>query len=286
LSSNDSAAERDEINLIAIWNILWRYKYLIGAMTLIVAAIGVAVALTETEIFRAEAVVTEVSARRGTEAVGGQLGGLMSMVGVNLGARSGEAQEARAILNTHRLAEAFIQRYGLINTLMEGAEEAPEIWYAVQIFRNSVLLIHDGSSAGTTVVAMNWTDPVVAARWANDYVALANEVIRARAMEESKRNIEYLTEQLPKTNVVEVQRVMYNLIETETKSLMIATGRPEYAFTIIDPAVPPKERARPYRTLIVLVGAVIGMFLGVGLAFARDAFVRDAERRGRLSPRS
>ncbi len=278
--------ERDEINLIAIWNVLWRYKYAIAASTLLVAAVAAVIALTATEIFRAEAVVTEVSARRGTESVGGQLGGIMSMVGVNLGTRSGEAQEARAILGSNRLAEDFIRRYDLVNTLMEGSEEPPEIWFAVQIFRNSVLQIYDGAAEGTTAVAMDWPDPVVAARWANDYVALANEVVRARAMDESKRNIEYLNEQLPKTNVVEVQRVMYNLIETETKSLMLANGRLEYAFAVIDPAVPPRLRVRPYRTLIVLVGAVIGMFIGGGFAFAREAFVRDAGRRARSTPQS
>jgi uncharacterized protein involved in exopolysaccharide biosynthesis len=56
--------------------------------------------------------------------------------------------------------------------------------------------------------------------------------------------------------------VMYNLIEAETKELMLANGKAEYAFTIVDPAVPPEIRISPKRTLMVLVGTSIGLLLG------------------------
>jgi uncharacterized protein involved in exopolysaccharide biosynthesis len=280
VTSNDQVAtfDEDEINLVAIWRVVWRRKFSILLIALVCGAAAAVYALTATEIFRAEVVVTEVSARRGIESTAGRLSGLATLVGVNLGTRSGEAQEARAILVSRRLAEEFIRRHDLIPTLMEGSKEAPEMWFAVQRFRNNVASIRYGSAEGTTVLAIDWPDPVVAAQWANDFIALANELIRVRAVEESERNIAYLNEQIPRTNLVEVQRVMYGLIQDETKTLMLANGRLEYAFTVVDPAVPPKLRVRPNRTLLVMVGIVIGLFIGVGGAFAREMFVRS--RRG------
>jgi LPS O-antigen subunit length determinant protein (WzzB/FepE family) len=114
----------------------------------------------------------------------------------------------------------------------------------------------------------------VAARWANAFVALANELVRTKAREDSQRNVDYLNEQVAKTNVVELRRVLYNLIESETKTLMLANARIEYAFTVVDPAVVPAVRVSPKRTLIVLTGFAIGFMLGVFVVWIRNKFQR------------
>ena len=49
------------------------------------------------------------------------------------------------------------------------------LWHAVKRFRELVLTIREDDANGITTVSIEWTDPAVAARWANDYVALANE---------------------------------------------------------------------------------------------------------------
>jgi uncharacterized protein involved in exopolysaccharide biosynthesis len=64
--------------------------------------------------------------------------------------------------------------------------------------------------------------------------------------------------------MIELQRVMYNLIETETKKLMLANGKPEYTFIVVDPAVAGELPIRPKRTQIFI--EAVG--LGFGLAFA------------------
>jgi uncharacterized protein involved in exopolysaccharide biosynthesis len=142
-------------------------------------------------------------------------------------------------------------------------------WWAVETFRASVIDIHEEKLKGTTTITIDWRDPDVAARWANDFVALANELLRARAIQESTRNIEYLNKQLPQTSVVEIQQAIYHLIEAETKTLMVAHGRAEYAFTVVDPAVVPEFRVSPRRTLIVVSGLFFGGFLGSLVAWVR-----------------
>jgi len=127
----------------------------------------------------------------------------------------------------------------------------------VERFRKSVVALIDDKIKGTTTITMDWRDPAVAARWANDFVGLANELLRGRAIDESTRNLEFLNQQLAQTNVVEIQQAIYRLIEGETKSLMLAHGRVEYAFTIVDPAVPPEVRVSPRRALMVISGLVI-----------------------------
>jgi LPS O-antigen subunit length determinant protein (WzzB/FepE family) len=51
---------------------------------------------------------------------------------------------------------------------------------------------------------------------------------------------------------------MYDLVKSETKTLMLANGRVEYAFRVVDPAVPPATRSKPKRAEIVLFAVAVG----------------------------
>ena len=267
--------DTDQVDVVALLQVVWRYRYFIATVAAACGLAAVFLALSATHVYRAEIVVTEA----GDEGMGGlaslanQFGGLASMAGVRL-EKDGAGLDAQAVLRSRRLVEEFIKRNDLMKELLPIAGEPPSLWFAVNEFREKVLSIVDDDDRGTTTIEIKWTDPKLTARWANEFVALANQLIRTRALDESSRNIKYLNDQIAKTNVVEIQRVMYNLIENETKTHMLANGRQEYAFTVVDPAVVPERRIWPRRTLMVLTGGVLGVILGVILALAHDFWSR------------
>jgi uncharacterized protein involved in exopolysaccharide biosynthesis len=276
LSRIDPLAARDEgrFDFISMWRVGWANKYLIAAITLICALGALILAFTATPTFRAEVAITQVTKSNlggGAASLANQFGGLASLVGVNIGSANGPGKEADGLLKSRILCQEFVKRYDLLPVLYKNAKKPPSLWFAVRQFQLGVITIKDDKRSGLTIVTVNWTDPVIAARWANDFVALANEMLRLRAISESKASIAYLNDQIAHTNVVEIQRVMYNLIESETKDLMLASVKPEYAFTVVDPAVPPEVRASPRRTLMLLLGIALGAVLGAIIAFARNA---------------
>jgi uncharacterized protein involved in exopolysaccharide biosynthesis len=268
--------KRDEVNLVSLVQVAWRYNLLIATVAVVFALVAVYVALTTRPVFRSEVVLTEVSndGLSGAEALGSRLGGLASLAGVSLGGSS-QSREAVAVLRSRYLAEEFIKRYGLVPKLLARSPRQ-SLWLAVDRFRRTVLSITESKEQGTITVGMQWRDPAESARWANDFVALANDILRTRALEDSSRNIRYLKEQIPKTDVVEIQRAMYNLIENETKINMLANTRKEYAFSVVDPAVVPEERIWPRRTLIVLTGGFLGGIIGMFIALAHNMSKRHA----------
>jgi uncharacterized protein involved in exopolysaccharide biosynthesis len=265
-----------DIDFGRIWEIIRGSKYLILVITLVCAAIALVVALNTTVIFRAETVITMV--RNGTLGgpSGGALGGLSniaSLAGVNLDAGSSADREAKAVLQSRSLVEEFIRQNNLLNVLMPDTGKPKSIWVAVKNFKDGILTIREDRRTGLVTLDVDWEDAKVAANWANGFVALANERLRARAIDEATRNIAFLNAQIPQTSVVEVQRSLYNLIESETKTLMVANVRKEYAFTVIDPAVPPERKYRPRRSLYVLFGLCVGFAIGVLVAYWRAARV-------------
>jgi uncharacterized protein involved in exopolysaccharide biosynthesis len=268
--------KESEIDVVGLFWTVWEQKYLVLAVMLVCAAIAAVLALTAIPLYRAQVVVTEVK-DQGLGSGGGlmgELGGLASIAGIDLGA-NGQGAERGAVLQSRGLVDAFVRRYQ-IAPLINGKSAIQSEWKAVELFRKNVIDMHEDKLKQTTTITMDWLDPAVAARWANDFVALANELLRARAIEESNSNIEYLNKQLEKTNVVEIQQAIYRLIEGETKSLMLAHSRLEYAFTIVDPAVTPEVRVSPRRTLMVISGLFVGGVLGSFIAWARKSARRRA----------
>jgi len=261
------------VNVVTVLQVAWRYRLLIAVTALLVVLLGVYVALTTPPVYKAEVVVTEVTNDHNGQAgsLTSSLGGLASFVGLNMPA--GASQEAAAVLNSRYLTQLFISQHNLVKEIMGNAPRQ-SLWLAVDLFRAKVLSITELKEKGTTTVTLQWTNPQQVAEWANGYVALANELLRTRALDDSSRAIGYLKAQIQKTDSVEVQRALYNLIESETKTNMLANTRKEYAFTVADPAVVPEQRVWPKRTLIVLSAGVLGGMLGLFIALGVNSWRR------------
>lgn len=267
----------DGIDFVAKVGIVWRYRYFVAIGTLVFGLIAVYLALTATEIFRAEAVVTEVHDNALSGAAGGlagQLGGLASLAGVQLGANGNDAN-AQGVLASRHLIEEFVKSQQLVPVLTANTGKRETLWFAVKRFQEKIVKVHDDPLKGLTSISVDWTDPQVAAKWANGFVALCNDLMRAQALDEATRNVAYLTNQIAQTREVEVQRSLSELIESETKKLMLANGRRDYAFRLVDPAVPPEVRNSPKRTLWVLSGLALGFFFFSALAIVHDAYKRN-----------
>ena len=101
-----------------------------------------------------------------------------------------------------------------------------------------------------------------------------NTYMKNRDQKDATRNISYLKQQLDKTAVADMQTVFYQLIEQQTKTLMLSEVNPEYVFKTLDPAVVAEEKTKPKRALIVVLGAVLGGMLGVIIALVKHAVSR------------
>jgi uncharacterized protein involved in exopolysaccharide biosynthesis len=253
--------------LLDLWQSVHEKKITFGSIVLISIAASIAVALLSTPVYRAEAIITPVENDGGGSAASllGRLGNLAGLAGVNLTASGGNSSKAWGVLTSRALIEEFIRMHDLIPILfpLENPNSESSIWRAVERFQDIYAIQRDMES-GLITVQVDWLNPNLAAEWANNIVRLANETLRQRDLADTKRNIDYLNEQISRTNVMELHQVAYNLIEAEMNTLMLANARQEYAFAVIDPAVPPEIRARPRRKQIVVLGGLLGAIFGFG----------------------
>jgi uncharacterized protein involved in exopolysaccharide biosynthesis len=271
----------DEISLRDMWEILWRRKLLVGAITAAFAIASVLFALLQVHWYRAEVLLAPADART-APSLGAQLGGLAALAGVSVGGDG--SVEALATLQSREFARAFIEEFELLPVFFaddwdedigqwRGPDPAewPDIRDAVRFFHENVLRVAEDRQSLLVTMSVEWTDPVVAAQWAEALVKRLNVRLRERALSEAESNVAYLQAELAQTNVVTLQQSIGRLLESELQKLMLARGNEEFAFRVIDAAEVPKVPSRPKRTLIVVIGTLLGGVLGVLSAFVASA---------------
>ena len=72
-----------------------------------------------------------------------------------------------------------------------------------------------------------------------------------------------------KHRLADMQTIFYQLIEEQTKTIMLAEVSSEYVLKTIDPANSPDEKAKPKRALIVVLGTMLGGILSVLIVLVR-----------------
>src|SRR5271163_3948341 len=106
---NDAYAS-DAKSFGAIVRVLWGYKLLVGALTVIFGILAVVYALTATQYFRGEVVMVPArSGNMGGNSLGDTMAGLAAL---GILPMDSENDTAAAVLASHHLAEEFIRRYG------------------------------------------------------------------------------------------------------------------------------------------------------------------------------
>jgi uncharacterized protein involved in exopolysaccharide biosynthesis len=265
--------------LRAVWLRWW--WVVLGALAGL--ALGTAMAFLWRPVYQGKVLMVAVkddAASGGLGSLVGQFGGLASLAGINLGSDSKRAENT-AVLMSRGFTERFIRDENLMQILYAKRwdperkawkshwwQHDPTMADAVRRFDSKIRSLTEERRSGVMTLIIEWKDRELAARWANDLVARANSDLRRVAIEEARRNIEFLDKQAAETSVAALRQAIYRVVETEVRREMLANVRPEYAFKVLDPAEVPDERefVRPKRALLVAGGFMLGLCVGIGLA--------------------
>ncbi|CCO48249.1 O-antigen length determinant protein [Vibrio nigripulchritudo SOn1] len=306
-------AENDEIDLRELFFALWKGKWVIILFTVSFAGGGVFYALSQPNTYKATAVLasTSDSGKGGMAAMAAQFGGLASLAGLNLGgAGTDNKAMALAVLQSRQFINSFIHKHDLLVPLMAstnwnkssgeleldaelydaatqqwirevavGKSAIPTDWEAHKAFK-AILSSSEDKISGLVSLSITHYSPIVAQQWVDWLVLDLNAWMKEKSLSETKRNIGYLEQQLDKTNIADMRTVFFQLIEEQTKNLMLAEVETEFAFKTIDPAVVPEEKAGPKRALIcvlaTLLGGTMGIFLVLVFYFIKGSRTRVA----------
>jgi uncharacterized protein involved in exopolysaccharide biosynthesis len=276
--------KEEPLNFAELIAMLRARRWWIVACVLISTAVLTTAAFLMTPIYRASVIV--IPANVGGDLDGGsalgQLGGIASMIGLGVGSRANETEEALAVMRSRQFTERFISDNGLIQRIYAGKWDAannrwrvssgkePTLAKAYERFDKRIRSIIQDKKTGLITITVDWSDPQEAAVWANEQVSRINDEMRARAMKQADASVGYLEEEMQKTNVVPTREAIGRLVEAQIKQRMLANVTREYAFRVVDRAMPAESDnpVRPRRLMMILGGVFGGFALGVVLVLS------------------
>jgi uncharacterized protein involved in exopolysaccharide biosynthesis len=308
---SDNLYVDDEIDLRELFHVLWDGKALITMVTGLAAIISVFVALSLPNIYRSTAILAPKSdgGTGGLSRLASQYGGLASLAGINLGGLGGDGMTMPAIALEKLKSLSFFERHlyeDLLVDLMAVESWDPftrQLTYDDEIYDDAsnkwlrevdpprqsqpsdqeahkeflaLLSVSEDKQTGLISVSVEHQSPDIAKRWLELMVSRVSEDLRSKDILQAEESIKFLESQREKTSLVALDEVFAQLIEEQTKKIMLANVSKDYVFDVIDPPVAPELKSKPSRALICVLGTLLGGMLGVVVVLIRHYGRQDA----------
>ena len=292
----------DQIDFGEIFAALWAGKKIVAGVSFVAGLLSVIISLSLPNVYTANTLLSPAEqSSGGLSSLMSQYGGLASLAGLSLpsGGDASKAQLGIQLMQSRAFISDFVDRRELLPDLM-----AVESWniktnkvaYDPDIFNEDdnvwtrdaeapllpkpsgqeafkefieILTISEDPQTGFVSVSIEHQSPIIAARWLDWLIEDVNAAVKMQDVTEATKSIEYLKQQVANTSLAELQAMFFELIQSQTETVMLAQVRSEYVFKTIDPAVAPEEKSGPNRALICIVGTLLGIVIGSILVLFR-----------------
>ena len=297
--------ELDEISLYHLFQILLKQKFLILTITFLSLACSFLYSIHLPNLYTSSSILSPSTKSDSMSSVINSYSQLASIAGVNLPSESNS--------NTKEAVERiksidFFEDYILPNIKLEDLMaldywdmETNTIYYDDNIFDQKtgnwvrdvkypqqaipssqeafkefkeIFKITKDSSSGYVLISLDHESPYIAKEWVEIINININEVMRAIDINSSKSAIEFLKNETKNTNLTELRQSISMLLESQMQTLMMASVNKDYVFNIISSPIVSEQKSSPNRILILLLGLIIGFFIGclvsISLHFFKD----------------
>lgn len=301
-SNLENAKNGEEIDISLIWRAVWSRKLMVISIGALFSIASVVLALALPNEYKAKALLSPAfnSGASSLSQLASQFGGIASLAGIDLGGAGEDSKTTVAIeiIQTWDFIEKFIYANNIevevfaangwdmkSNQILidediynvetkqwvrdfdpdKGETAEPSSWELYEAFMER-LLISKNKDTGLISLSIEYYSPEIAKQWVDQLVIAINEHMQQRDREESITNINYLQAKIEETNLAEMRTVFSQLIEEQTKTLMLAEVSSEYVFKTLSEAKVPEEKSKPERFVIVFMGSIFGGIFAVALA--------------------
>jgi len=282
------------ISIIELFKELYLHKFSIIAVSCVFFIVSVVISLNLTNRYTAKTTLVGVVADSGGLAsLAKNFGGLASVAGLNLGGSGGEDKSAIAIeiIKSRKFINDFVIKHDLsvsliasegYNVLTDELEidndifdikenrwirevkspktVEPSPWEIHKEFLD-LLTIEKNVKTGFVTISIEFYSPKLAKKWLELLVVEINKKIKNDDKQEAKKSIVFLNKALDDLTNSNMQQTFYQLIEEQTKTLMLAESKEEYVFKTISPAYLPERKSFPNRIVICLSGGFLGAII-------------------------
>ena len=293
----------DEIDLLELFSIAWNRKRFIIILTSVFAIFSIVYSLSLPNIYTSSTLLAPSKQNNSVSSQNfGGMSGLASLAGVNL--TSGAATKSDEAIERIRSFE-FFANYFLPSIKLEDLmaidkwiPESNTIVYDEEIFNGKtkkwvningdskkispssqkaykkykqILTVYDDEITGFISISIQHQSPIVAKNWVELIVYNINESMRELDKQDAQNAINFLSQSSNSTNVQSIRDVINSVLESKMRTLMLASTNKAYVFKTIDSPIAPEVKSGPARSLICLLGTLIGGIISLLIVFVNHS---------------
>ena len=312
----EASKKDDEISLVDLFAVLWQRKWLIIILTFCAAVLSVVISilsllLPPEKSFmpnkytpRAQMLITEDSSGSAASMLG-NLGGLASMAGMNIGGGATNSALAGYLVNSNTIQDAVINKFNFIE---EWKIEKSPIAESRKALKEKLKSGYDDDT-GVFTVSFEDKDPVLARDVVNYVVDLLEQRFSELGVDKNKLQKQNLEENISNTyaqildlqkqirdielsvsNIyspnsapsimtdttmvkmeLSVQEEIYKNLKSQYELLKVTMASEQPVFQILEYAEVPDQKSGPSRGKLCIIITFVGGFMSVFLAFLLNA---------------
>lgn len=284
----------DEIDLHELFHILWKMKYIITIVTSAFIVISIVFALMMPNIYRSSAIMMPVEVNAGMSGMLGQYSGMASLAGISLPSETGsKAQEAIAriqsfeFFSNHFLPNIALEDFMAVkkwnpasnNLIYDEKDFNPETLQWVRKIKPprstipstqeayeeylKIMRINEDKKTLFVSLSVEHESPFVAHALVELIINKIDQVMRDEDRHEATKSIEYLNSIVSRVNYEEIKKALSSLQQEQMKRLMMVEASENYIFKVLDSPIVPEIKSEPSRSLIVILGAILGLLFSI-----------------------
>ena len=295
----------EELDLLQIFNIAFKNKITIFLMTVFAATFSVIYSLSLPNIYQSKVLVVSNDSNSNASSLSAY-SGIASLAGVDLPVtETNNASTAiKKIVSLSFFENNFLPNIFLPNlmAIKSWKAEANEIEYdqkiynektnlwvrkvsypqktipsaqeSFEVFINNHLSISEDKKTGFLTVAIKHQSPYVAKKWVELIIDQINLLYRDKDKKEAERAVNYLNDQITKTNYSEIKQVVTSILQQEIQKLTLIEANKFYVFEYINPPAVMEKKLEPSRANICILGTLLGGFLSICFVLFRHFMFR------------
>ncbi|MBW2559009.1 MAG: hypothetical protein JRD69_09315 [Deltaproteobacteria bacterium] len=273
--------EEDEINLLDMFIVLLKHKWMIFSVVFIAGVVAVVASLLMTDIYRSECTIAPIEQEKASLSSSlSALGGFGAMVASQVGiGGAGSLEKFEVVLKSRELTNDLVEKHKLMPVIFEDSwdektkawtvEDPPTLQDAYRSMRG-MLEIKPDKKTGILKLGFISRDPAVARRLLDYYVDGMSEFMRQQSLENVSTQSKALQEQLVTTTDPLLRTKLAEIIAQYVEKETLAKVQKYYGFNIIDPPFVPEKKFKPKRAQICILSVIVAFFMAIFLAFIME----------------
>ena len=292
-TAQEIAFNDDEIDLKELFNVLWKAKILIIAITSFFALSSVLYALSLANFYKSEAILSVTDQSNDRSSLSEWLGPA-SVAGITV-PTDGEDKSEIAIktIQSRVFLKHLITFKNVLPSIMatksydfqskkiqfdpkiynenngawvrkpsKNQQSKPSYLEAYKTYLNQVSISRDTKSNLITI-SVEHISPIFAKELLELIINEANELLRNKDLQDSSAAIAFLNTEIPKSSLITMKDAINQLYQQHLEKQMLAKVNKEYILKVIEPPFIPEKKSKPSRALICILGTLLGGILAI-----------------------